>query len=364
MICCFSSCSLVEKGRFLISLFDDSKTGSCTGVEMVSMCTMICVVFTHCTGVIVKPKVMGSALRQHLPELVPDYAEPVELNGLEHAFKNERLVGGMELDLLLPSFREIYDELPVAGLPPADSVAPPPPDWGPTETGAEPPPRKAGGAAAGGSFVKSGVKKLTDAELAHLSWVTRNEDEDEPLHRGGLGQGTQELPQPATRWLVIHGHDFREVAKELPAFRHNFVKSVSAAIGCNAGNIEVIDVLRNAVFGILFTIQPSKGSDKDGDWYMELLEQQLARSSSTLRRGTFAAFANSAELATEEPTGGGGDEEEPQTLAAALVELRKAKQRIEELEGVHALAGDELAKRDAEIQRLVQESLQRRTSEW
>eukprot|EP00928_Gymnodinium_smaydae_P063349 TRINITY_DN46966_c0_g1_i1.p1 TRINITY_DN46966_c0_g1~~TRINITY_DN46966_c0_g1_i1.p1 ORF type:complete len:471 (-),score=103.66 TRINITY_DN46966_c0_g1_i1:91-1503(-) len=368
MICLFSSATLLEKGKFLISLFDDSKTGSVTGSELATACTMVCTVFSRCTGIIVRPKEVTSALKQSLPSLIADYAEPVELHGLDHAFNNERLISAMELNHLIPSIQEAYDVMPVAGLPPADSVAPPPPDWGPPETGAEPPPRKAAGGASGargGQFVQSGAKKLSEADLAHLTWITRmEEDEDGPFRsasKSRLADGTRDnLPRPATRWMVIHGMDFGSIAKDLPGFRYNFVKSVSAAIGVSPGCIEVINVLRGSII-IHFTIKPPKGEGRDGETFMELLEQQIASNFSTFRRGSFADFAQSAELVAEDPTlepttpaggAGGAASGQPASLPEALAELSAARRRIEELEASHRLALDELRKRDAEIARL------------
>jgi hypothetical protein len=310
LICIFSSAALNEKGKFLQTLFDDSKTGLNTASEVVNMFHMVLQVLTKCTGVMVKIKDVRDELKIALPELLPEvWAEALDRNQnkAEATFNNDRFFGLIELEKILPSIQESYNALPISEPPPHDACHPPPPDWA-TPSNLEP---------AGGGSRQHDVKpkatgpsanKLSQSELAHLDWMSKLDDDLQEGNESGSNvaqraiitpkgaSSESELP-PSRSWLVIHGADFPKVAKNLPAFRHLFMRSVSTALGIPMGCVEVVNVTRGSVV-IEFLLRPSgRGSDtRDGEALKAAFEQQLTLPHSALRKGPFKDYVSSAEL--------------------------------------------------------------------
>lgn len=129
MLAVFSSARLVEKGRFLMTIFDASQTGMCTGAEVAELCTSVLGVLARCTSCVTKPKEVAADLRDDLIRLLSEYREAAKRGSPESTFNGARVIAHSELEKLLPPIRSKYEELPMAGAPPADSPAPPPPDW-------------------------------------------------------------------------------------------------------------------------------------------------------------------------------------------------------------------------------------------
>lgn len=301
VICVFSSAPLVEKGKFLQALFDDSHTGLCTAAEIVSILHMVLAVLTKCTGIPCKVKEVRDQLKRILPELLPTWADALERchGKSEVAFTSDRFIGQIEMEQLLPSLMETYETLPIAGPPPPGALQPPPPDWatpsalekGSNKTADAPKP------AAGPS-----AKALGKAELAHLDWISRMDDEadGEGLSPTGIGNSQERVgtADAARGWMVIYGTDFSAVAKNLASFRHLFMRSVATALGMPMGCIEVVNITRSSGTIIEFLLSPSgRGADtRDGETLKQALSQQLALPHSALRKGPFKDYVASAEL--------------------------------------------------------------------
>jgi len=279
--------------------------------------------------------------------------------------------------------------MPFSGPQPQDSEPPPPPNWGAapasdeqgasaaktgTGYGATKSNKNRQAAMRGGETMRSEAKKLSEAELAHLAWISRgDDDEDDYMGRKNskrAGQvkdvtaGEIEL-LPATRWMIIHGGDFASIAKDLPSFRHIFTKSIATSIGIPSGCMEVVNIGRGAQgSGIIvhFILKPAKrgGDTRDGEELMERVDEQMASSFSALRKGHFGSFAESATLVMEDPlrpaTPGrpptADGTREPTTMTEALAQLEAAKARIVELEATHLAALEEMQKRDGRIAEL------------
>jgi len=365
MVCIFSSATIQEKGRFLMALFDATKTGTCTAAEIAQICQCVCAVLGKCTGNVVKPKEVTKALKAEIPEILPNqFAEAAKEYGSDKAFTEARLISQNELDMLLPSIKDSYEDCPLSGLAPADSVPPPPPDWsqasneapkpaaGPGVKGA----RSLGGTSKGGQFMKASTKKVTESELAHLVWMTRLDedvDDKESLRQlaaqatGGLHEASKK--SSATRWMLLHGQDFAAIAKDLVSFRRNFQKGISAAIGVASTCVVVENITKGCIqFSLVGDLA------RDGETLMGLVESQLNNSHSALRRGPFASYVDGAELVATDIFGDAADAAPP-TLPEVQAELAKANRRIAEMEKFHEDAFEELKTRDFEIARLKQE---------
>lgn len=321
VICVFSSAPLVEKGKFLQALFDDSSTGLNTAAEIVSILHMVCTCMTKCTGIPVKVKEVREQLKSILPDLLPTpWAEALERSHgkSEVAFNSDRFIGQIEMDELIPTILSSYQTLPIAGPPPAGAMQPPPPDWATPSSlekgSAKAPDKNAVKPAAGQS-----AKSLSKAELAHLDWMSKMDDE-------GVEEGKENSPgnsrrppavaeeeekavsDPAKCWMVIYGTDFASVAKNLASFRHLFMRSVATALGLPMGCIEVNNIVRGGKAGgvvIEFLLHPSGrgGDERDGETLRQSLTQQLALPHSALRKGAFKEYVSSAEI-VERPTKG------------------------------------------------------------
>jgi len=196
VICIFSSAPLFEKGKFLLSLFDDSHTGLNTGAEIASILHQVLSVLTKCTGIPVKVKEVRDQLKSVLPDILPKFAEAVErCNGKsELAFTTERFIGQIELEELLPTIQHTYESLPIALPPPSNACAPPPPDWA-TPSSLEKGVSKAPSAAPKAAPENSGAtgKKLSKAELAHLEWMSKLEEDEQA--EDGAGKLVQQPPR-------------------------------------------------------------------------------------------------------------------------------------------------------------------------
>merc|ERR550534_1249245 len=113
-ICVFSSAELEDKGRFLLSVFDTSRTGQSTGAEVATLCSTVLGVLARCTcAKVVKPGAVSSALREELPSLLPQYREVLKRKGIGHTsaeqfFESERLITMDMLGFLLPDLQATY----------------------------------------------------------------------------------------------------------------------------------------------------------------------------------------------------------------------------------------------------------------
>eukprot|EP00406_Dinophysis_acuminata_P020421 CAMPEP_0179330190 /NCGR_PEP_ID=MMETSP0797-20121207/63533_1 /TAXON_ID=47934 /ORGANISM="Dinophysis acuminata, Strain DAEP01" /LENGTH=666 /DNA_ID=CAMNT_0021042905 /DNA_START=66 /DNA_END=2064 /DNA_ORIENTATION=- len=306
-VCVLSSAALKEKARFLMSVFDASQTGTCTGAEVGQMCVMVVGIVAHCTGIPVKAKEIIAGLRGELPGLLPQYMEAAKRVGGTNAFQELRIIGTGELEKLLSTIQDTYQELPFAG-PPSSAGArkPPPPEWGnhtPDDDLVDTlvPPAAGGGPAAVRALISRQNSKATLSRQGSNAALGASQLPD--------GRQPQPLQSPAARaslekahrWLVIHGGDFDEVAKDLPSFRYLFIKSVSSALGVPSGCIQVASVSEGSII-VDFTIQPcGRGGDtRDAKTLAAQLEEQFGSPRSALRMGHFREYAATAELLTHE----------------------------------------------------------------
>lgn len=340
------------------------------------MCAMISGVLGKCSGVVVRPKEVVADVRGELPELLPSIKEAEEQTSPDEAFTKARLVGNIELAELLKTIRTGYEEMPFSGPPPEGSVPPQPPDWGAGDHQNASKPNKPAAAGGGSSAVRALGKKtgaagpsLTEAELTHLSWMSRVDEDGEKenlqLNTFGSSKGfgttkslTGQEPMPAHTWMVIYGGDFADIAKDLPAFRRLFQKCVSAAIGLPMGCIEVLNVVAGSIV-VEFLIHPAcRGNDtRDAASLVLTLEQQLSAPHSALRRGAFAAHAESAELLTGNPSRAATPVSEtlPSPLPtgeSALLALNQALMRAEKAEAMVKRLELEMEERDLIIKQL------------
>jgi hypothetical protein len=119
----------------------------------------------------------------------------------------------------------------------------------------------------------------------------------------GFGSTPKPEPVPVMAWMVIHGGDFADVAKDLAGFRRLFTKSVSAAIGIPVGCIEVQNITRGSIVVEFLIHPPLRGGDtRDVASLVLSLENQLRASYSALRKGPFGPYAESAELLAGNPS--------------------------------------------------------------
>lgn len=369
VICTFSSAPLIEKAKFLQALFDDSQTGLNTAAEIVVMLNTVLNVLTKCTGVAVKARDVKVKIFPALQELLPSWEHALERchGKSEDAFNQARFIGQIEMELLIPTLQEVYKTLPIAQKPPPGAMQPPPPDWATPaslEKGVSKPPpadnktqRAAGHSAA----------KLSKAELSHLEWMAKMDDNEEEGKENSPANFRRATPKnadeaspscpPAKCWMVIYGADFSKVAKDLASFRHLFISSVSTALGIPKACVEEVGVQRSSMTsgGVIveFVLQPSgRGSDtRDGDTLKQALQQQLSLAHSALRKGAFKDYAPTAELvekpqknraaspeATQAPAPGrkSGKDQYTQTETAAQDE--GMKEALEDLEKAEAEA--------------------------
>jgi Ca2+-binding EF-hand superfamily protein len=330
VICVFSSAPLVEKGKFLQALFDDSHTGLNTASEIVSILHMVLAVLTKCTGVPVKVKEVREQLKELLPDVLPQaWSEALERASgkAEVAFNTERFIGQVEMEQLLPSIQDTYETLPIAGPAPPGALQPPPPDWATPsslEKGVTKVPEKGANKPANGASAKA----LSKAELAHLDWISKMDDEEEGMGNSQLLRTGSREPRspPARLWMIIYGTDLAIVLKNLAKFRHLFMRSISSALGLPMGCVEIVNITRPNII-VEFLLQPSgRGNDtREAEALQEALLQQLALAHSALRKGPFKDYAASAEL-VERPEKG----RKPQPVTPKGVSTSNATREIAE----------------------------------
>lgn len=336
-VCVFSSASLVEKARFLITVFDDSRTGSCTGAEVAHACVSVLGVLGRCTGVVVKPKEVAAGLRDDLPALLPEFMNAVRSYGgdrssAEKCFQKDRMISQIELDKLLPSLRAAYMQLPISGTPPPDAMSPPDADWGtdaPTVAAPEQAPEvtllQAGAmtpAGGGQAAVRALTASRSQAQLGapktelQMMAVVEQEEHDmaaaaraveEAREREAAAARAREeaarakvvLP-PAKATLDVHGHSFESIESQLATWKYRFTKGISSALGINSSCIEILDMIEPGV-KVVFEFRPTgRGGDhRTGMDLVHELEAQLSSGSSHFRRGIFKEYAASAELLWE-----------------------------------------------------------------
>lgn len=304
----FSSARLEEKARILMSVFDVTRCGVCTGAEIAEMCGMVLNTLGRCTHTVVKPKDVSLKLKAELHELLPEFRERVRRYGRDAVFDRERLVGHSELDaLLLPTIRPQYDRLPIAGPQPADSARPPPAQ------------SRGGGGPAVRVLVQVPqspvrakrvvpVRPLHEG-LSHLAWMDDLEEAPrsaDACQLPTLDDDPWEIPDaaelaavPARRWMVIHSVDFGDVARDIAGFSRLFAKSVAAALGLPPACVEVLNVTQGSIVVEFLLRLPARSANAHS--LALLLEQQLQHPHSALRRGQLALYAAGAELLAGEP---------------------------------------------------------------
>jgi len=390
IVCIFSSASLAEKCRFLLTLHDASHSGTITGAEVAELATACLGVLARCTGQNIRPKEVAAVLQDDLPNVLQAFREAAKVNGPGPAFKTERIISNAELDMLAASLRGMYQELPIGQDPPPGALKPPEPDW---NVGKE----EIVAAGSGTSAVRTlAGKKLTQAELLQMAVMggvsaeVGDEDaakdsstlllemqlaRDQELERS---QAATASMKPAKGWLVIHGADFATVSKDFLGFRHSLVKSISQALRVPGASIEVVEITADSVeitagsVVVELLIHPSAraGDIRDAKELLIQIAQQLSDKQSSMRCGSFASYAASAELLTgtsrktATPPLGIGDTvrcdqatqhcDPSSVLDEVLARLEVEKVRAERAEAAHRAALEELAKREATIISLTQ----------
>jgi len=105
---------------------------------------------------------------------------------------------------------------------------------------------------------------------------------------------------PAKGTMIIHGAQLADVEKDLPRFQYLFCRGLSAALGIPSSCVEILDIRPGSIC-IDFRLHAAcRGDDRrNGADLMYLLEDQLANSSSLLRRGEFRDYIASAEFLHE-----------------------------------------------------------------
>mmetsp|Transcript_131601 Transcript_131601/g.281397 ORF Transcript_131601/g.281397 Transcript_131601/m.281397 type:complete len:518 (+) Transcript_131601:91-1644(+) len=300
MICIFSSAKLPEKARFLLALFDESQSGRCTCMEVSQMCAMVLKVVSQCTGVVIKQKEVAKAFKAELPGLLQAYKKAMEQFGARMAFEAERLVSHSEIDILAGSIQASYETWPLAQLPPEGAERPPPLDKAsmPVKASSRPPPKKEGAAPA--ASAKGQLHRAASAVQAS-AWLSQE---------AGLPVRPVEVvavePGPPHSWVVMHGGDFAEVAKDMPGFKRTFAKSVATALRLPAGCVDVINVVHGSII-VEFVV--TSADEREHPELVELLAQQFGTAFSTLRskKSPLAPFlAGGATLLEKPPYGYGG----------------------------------------------------------
>mmetsp|Transcript_156643 Transcript_156643/g.480594 ORF Transcript_156643/g.480594 Transcript_156643/m.480594 type:complete len:431 (-) Transcript_156643:49-1341(-) len=323
MVCVFSSATLEEKGRFLISLFDGTQTGRCTGAELGQLCVMVLTVLAKCTGALVKPKDVVPKLRAEFRELVPEYETRAAEQGNDQAWHKARVVGQIELDRILPTIASAYQALPLAGPPPEGAAPPPSETWASApvkgaQAAAEA--RRANASEKSKAQSKVGTGRLTTGlqvtqpskqkDLAHIAWLRKLDEDEAPAGKaGGLtgvaGQDAQGVDPlaPAHSWMVLHGKDFAGIAKDVKGFRALFAKCISQSLGLPSDCIEVVNVYAHGCIVVQFVLRPSgRGDDsRSARVLLQLLEQQLGNPHSAFRKGPFGVYLDRAELTASDP---------------------------------------------------------------
>jgi len=299
--CVFSSALLEEKARFLHAAFDASGRGLGTGSEVASICLMVLSVLGKVTGAMAKAKEVTPQLMVELEELVPPYAEAVQLLGSKEAFQKERVIGQLEIDrILTPSIRDAYESLPLHLEPlPPETEPPPPPGWASTGRGGGGAPISQQNDAQRPTLQRaSTLPPGSEPSERHLAWFRRLESSTtKELDSSG------DVDDTIHRWLVIQNHEFASIAKDLPEFRHVFCKSICSALGLPAhGNcVEVVNVTNGSII-VEFLLRPRAHTDSRTAFELSmLLDKQLNSPYSALRRGPLGKYLGSALLLSASP---------------------------------------------------------------
>eukprot|EP00440_Ansanella_granifera_P009140 gb/GFBE01009900.1/.p1 GENE.gb/GFBE01009900.1/~~gb/GFBE01009900.1/.p1 ORF type:complete len:554 (+),score=151.90 gb/GFBE01009900.1/:1-1662(+) len=306
MVCLFSSAKLSEKCQVFTTLFDESHSGVCSGIEVAHYATVCLQVLGRCTGFTVKPKEILAAMQDELCDCLPAYREAANRMGIEVVFKEERIFGQVDVDKVCKTIMTTYEELPIGQDPPPGAVGPPVPDWG----------HASGSATAAAKSLASSYqplnRRLTEQELAQMAIMGGLGDEDpdgsqaQALMKEQQAKREQERQaaaaakaaiKPAKGFMVIHGADFVTISKDIPRFRHTFIKGVAQALDVASGLITIVDIVPGSVVVEFLIHPPTRGGDKRSATELLIaLAEQLISSRSTLRRGHFRDFAASAEL--------------------------------------------------------------------
>jgi len=306
MVSLFSSSSPGEKCQIFTTLFDTSHSGVCTGQEVAGYAAQCLQVLARCTGAPVRQRDVVAALQEELPDLLPAYRDAVHVSGkgFDVGFREERIFARSELDDLLQTFSDVYAALPIGQDPPEGAVAPPPPDWGHATGGGEAP-----------EYVHVPLnRRLTEQELAHMAVMGGLRDPEEEAAEAARKMREKEAAErakaaeleaakaairPAKAWMIIHGADFDEVSKDLPKFRHTFIRSAAHSLDLPSGCVEIIDVTPGSVVVEFLVHQSSrKGDARTAQELVLLLAEQLINAKSRFRNSNLAAYAASAELLT------------------------------------------------------------------
>ncbi|CAJ1366763.1 unnamed protein product [Effrenium voratum] len=132
----------------------------------------------------------------------------------------------------------------------------------------------------------------------HLAWMRRIDDMDATYE-----DGDGDLDDTVHRWLIIQGHEFSSIAKDLPGFRQSFCKSVCSSLGLPGhGNcVEIVNVTNGSII-IEFLLRPRRHTDsRSGLELSQILDKQLSCPYSALRRGPLGKFLGSAFLLSASP---------------------------------------------------------------
>ena len=111
--CLFSGCSLRDKGRFLLGVFDSSFTGVITGHELSCALKASTHILNKCFKLPISLKDFSFSLRVSLATLLPLYKELLHKGGND-VFKSERVIGLGDFNILLDSIEPLYLKLPIS----------------------------------------------------------------------------------------------------------------------------------------------------------------------------------------------------------------------------------------------------------
>lgn len=110
-VCLFSGCSLNEKGRFLLCLFDRSFRGVVSCQEVTFIAFTVSRVLEKCFILPTSSKDAGLSVRQSLAELLPSLRE---ILASDESFSKEQVVGASDMNVLLHAIKDVYAGTPFA----------------------------------------------------------------------------------------------------------------------------------------------------------------------------------------------------------------------------------------------------------
>jgi len=306
--CVFSSALLEEKARFLHAVFDASGRGLGTGSEIASICLMVLSVLGKVTGAMAKAKEVTPQFMIELEQLVPPYAEAVQMYGSREAFQRERVIGQLELDrILTPSIRDAWESLPLSTEPLVDTEPPPPPGWSTTQRSGSRPAQTEDLQSSRPERERKEPKDYlppgANPAEKHLAWMRRLDDKENFVTEA---DAYGDLDDTVHRWLIIQNHEYSSIAKDLPEFKRMFCKSVCSSLGLptNGNCVEVVNVTNGSATVIIaeFLMRPRSHTDsRSGLELAQLLEKQISSPYSALRRGQMGKYLGSAFLLSAAP---------------------------------------------------------------